>query len=202
MPRWLLALLALWIPVGGAGGLWYTSDAQVMRREFNAVNLRLNDATASKNIPALMQFLKDALDEKATISLKVEHTMLGMKSNSVMLSQDFNKADFIRFMELTLEPMESYTLQTRIEELTPNEDGTVRTSTYGAGNGKAPEYMQGARVPMQYDVQTRCIMVARQANPPLQFTQMKCDVGLGKRAESMAPAAVQDLMNRATGVTP
>lgn len=180
MPKWLLALLALWIPIAVAGWWWYASDAQVTRREFNALNLKLNAATESKNIPALTQFLQDTLDEKVMVSLKVEHTILGIKSGTVLLTQDFTKADFIRFMELTLEPMENYTLHTRIEAITKEDASHYTVNTYANGNGNADEYMRGMRIPTSHTVQVRCTFHAQRAPEAIHFTRMQCDVGLNQ----------------------
>ncbi len=201
MLKGLLTLL-LFVGVAVAGGLWYMSDTQVERRAFGAVNAWLNDATASRNIPALTQFLKDTLDEKSTVSLKVEYTVLGVRSNTVLMSQDFNKADFIRFMELTLEPTESYSLSTRIEDITRKEDGSTSVATYASGSGKSGEYANGLRVPTIHTVQARCTTDATRDRQNIAFTRMQCSVGLGRRAEAMSPADVKAIMDRATGATP
>lgn len=198
MPKWLIGLLVLWIPLMVAGVVWYQSEAQVAKRAFAKANDELNTATETKNVPALTQFLQAKLTEKAKVLLKVEHTMLGVRSNTVLMSQEFSKPEFIRFMDLTLEPIESSTLRTTIEGMVKNADGSYAINTYAAGSGKGPEHMQGMRIPMTYTVQMRCNSTAHYANEAVQVERMECSIGLGQRADSATPVDLQQMIKRAT----
>ena len=201
-PRWLRALLLLYVPVCAAAGFWYFSPSQTDKRALRGAVEAFNAATESKNIAATRAFFEAGLAPSATVELAVEQTVLGMKTDAVLMRQTMSTPEFIRFVELTLDPLERTQLLTRIEAIHTRADGGYTLRTASAGFAEGAHYTRGLAIPTRYSADIRCEADATITDGHVRWEALRCRIGLGAAPAGGTAVDRRALFERATGVAP
>lgn len=193
--RSALVSLTLLIVLCGAMAGYYFSDGQAKKRIVRASLQEFSDAVATKDHAKVSAALTKLLTDDAKIRLEVHFFSIG--NARPMMEQNFDKAQFITFIDNTLYPLTDYSYTPQLTSL--DVDGKVAFTSVEWADGA--NMMGGVSVDMRFSSDTVCTGSVllndtarlRDATCQLQFRQVPKP---GQTAKFQSKEGLMDLLGK------
>lgn len=175
MNRIILAAIAACLLVGW-GYYHFLYPPSVLRRATEKTLEGFADSVATHDRAAIGAVLQRSLADAAKIHLEVSFFSL-TQTQGKPVTQDFDKAGFIRFLDNVLYTLENYTYQPELQGFTLSKDGASADVTFTSLEwADGTSYYGGVAVGMRFTSTTDCTgrVVFREKAPLLE--QASCAV--------------------------
>lgn len=189
----LFAVLAISVTLM-AGGLYYQFfyPPSVMKNNTEAALSRFADAVETQDRAKVSEALQTLLADDAKIRLEVTFSAIS-SANVRPMTQDFDKAQFIAFLDHILYPMRDYHDRPTLQRFALGEDQVAAVEWNSSQSGVGPSYYSGVALEMQYSGSADCRgeAIFDQARQP-QLKTAACSVLLRSVAKTDSSAGVLD----------
>jgi len=191
----LIALLVAVLVIGGGLLAWHFSEAQVKKRSVQESLDQFAQAVASKDRAKVGAVLTSLLTYDAKIRLEVH--FFSITNARPAMEQDFDKTQFIKFIDNTLYPLTDYSYTPALQSFDEASGAVTFTSKEWADGANM---MGGIAINMRYGSDSTCEGKAvfenktaklAQANCRLQFRQVPKP---GQQEKFTNAATLQDLL--------
>ena len=143
----VIALIVIVVAIAG----YHFSGSQVKKRATQAALSQFADAVATKDLKKVQDALGSLLTDDAKIRLEVHFFSIG--NDRPAMEQNFDKTQFIKFIDNTLYSLVDYSYTPTLQTLDKETGAVVFTSGEWA-DGK--NMMGGVSVDMRYSSSTEC----------------------------------------------
>ena len=160
-------LILLTLLVGGMAG-YYFSSSQVQKRAVQASLIQFSEAVATKDRAKVSAALTQLLTDDAKIRLEVH--FFSIVNARPAMEQDFDKAQFIAFIDDILYSLTDYSTTPQLTSL--EEGGKLAFTSVEWADGA--NMMGGVSVNMRYSSNTNCEGMAIFENKTARLKQAAC----------------------------
>jgi|GEM_PF-2362392 len=123
---------------------------QVVLDEFGA-------AVATQDREKIGAFLTHWLEEDAMVKLKIEFFTMTHTQQGADIVQEFDKEEFVHFIDNTLYSLESYSFDASVGEFELADDGqTAKLKFAGNPHASGQSYYGGIGIGMQFAINMKC----------------------------------------------
>lgn len=175
-----ILILLTFVISGLLGGLYYQFlyPPSVMKREIEKMLGQVSAAVETQDRAKVAEALGVVIADDALIHLSVE-TSLGLQPTGQRpVSQDFDKASFIAFIDNLLYSVNNVHFYPKLDDLAYRADEPVLVHLSSRVLAVGPAYYAGTQITMRFTAETACDGMVAVGNPPPQVKQMICQVGL------------------------
>jgi hypothetical protein len=146
----------------------------VMKRQTNAALETFEQSVDTKDRAQIVKTLSELLTDDAAVRLEINFFSI-TQQNAPATVQDFNKQQFLGFIDNTLYPLTDYDYDAYLEEFTLVDDKQSAQLMFTSkewGDGK--NYYGGSAVEMRFSSDTACQGVVTFATGKPQLKQVIC----------------------------
>jgi hypothetical protein len=188
--------LIILIVLCGAMAAYYFSDGQTRKRTVRTSLQEFSDAVSTKDRATVSAALTQLLTDDAKIRLEVHFFSIG--HGRPMMEQNFDKAQFITFIDNTLYPLTDYSYTPQLTSL--DADGKVAFTSVEWADGA--NMMGGVSVDMRFSSDTSCTGSVTFENDTARLRDATCQLQFrqvpkpGQTAKFQSKEGLMDLLGR------